>query len=553
MSPTPIDPLEGPKLALRGRVVTMDAAGRVLESGVLYVEKGAIVSVIEDGQVAPIGLEKVKPVDVKGTMFPGLIELHNHLSYNALPMWNVPKKYKNRNQWAGIPEYRQLISGPMQVLGKTAGLLPAVVRYVECKCLLGGVTTSQGIELFSNAGARRYYRGIVRNVEQTDQADLPEATAKIADVDANEIERFYQRLLKQSCFLLHLSEGVDDVARAHFLALQKPDRSWAITKALTGIHSTGLHSDDFNILGDYLGSMVWSPLSNLMLYGATSDVAAAKRAGVGIGIGSDWSPSGSKNLLGELKVAWLVSQELGGLFSDREILEMVTINAAAILKWEKVLGSLESNKRADILVIGGNKQDPYETLLKATEKDIRLVMINGIARFGTLNLMKQLGVEGESIKVGVLDRAVYLEQETSDPAVGKISLKEAQKTLRDALHKLPELAKQLEQLPRAFAPLELTARREDISWFLALDEIEETGVELRPRLPFLEHGHTGPDRVPANVRSFMKAPAEPLSKILKQIELDPLTVADDEKYVDTIIGQKNLPPYVVNGIKGFYK
>jgi cytosine/adenosine deaminase-related metal-dependent hydrolase len=553
MNPKPIDPLEGPKYALRGRVVTMNGSRRVLEDGVLYIENGSLVSVIGNGQGRPAGFEKIKPVDVEGTIFPGLIELHNHLSYNALPMWKVPKKYQNRNQWAGVPEYRQLISGPMQVLGRTPGLLPAVVRYAECKCLLGGVTTSQGIELFSNAGARRYYRGIVRNVEQTDQADLPEAAAKIADVDAHEIERFYQRLLKESCFLLHLSEGVDDVARAHFLALRKPDRTWAITNALTGIHSTGLRPDDFRILRNHGGSMVWSPLSNLLLYGKTSDVAAAKRAGVRIGIGSDWSPSGSKNLLGELKVAWLVSQTLKSHFSAREIVEMATIQAAAILKWEKVLGSLEPNKRADVLVIEGTRRDPYDTLLQATEKDIPLVMINGIPRFGTPRLLGELGVQGESIKVGGLDRKVYLEQKTSDPAVGKIGLKEAQTKLKEALQKLPELAGRLERLPREAAPLGLTGRREEVSWFLALDEIEETGVELRPRLPFLGHEHTGPDRVPVTMRALMKASAEPLSKILQGTRLDPLTIADDEQYVDTLVRQKNLPSDIVKGIKGFYK
>ena len=66
--------------------------------------------------------------------------------------------------------------------------------------------------------------------------------------------------------------------------------------------------------------MIWSPLSNLLLYGDTARVDVAKRAGVRIGLGSDWSPSGSKNLLGELKIAWLYSQHaLGGLFSARDL------------------------------------------------------------------------------------------------------------------------------------------------------------------------------------------------------------------------------------------
>ncbi len=104
---------------------------------------------------------------------------------------------------------------------------PPLVRYVECKCLLGGVTTSQGIMLNSNAGVQRFYRGILRNVEKTEDADLSEAQGRIADVDAKDARSFLARLKKEdSCFLLHLSEGVtpsgqtDSVARRHFLALQ---------------------------------------------------------------------------------------------------------------------------------------------------------------------------------------------------------------------------------------------------------------------------------------------------------------------------------------------
>ena len=45
------------------------------------------------------------------------------------------------------------------------------------------------------------------------------------------------------------------------------------------------------------------PVLQPWLYRDTTDVLAARAAGVGICLGADWSPSGSKNLLGELKVA----------------------------------------------------------------------------------------------------------------------------------------------------------------------------------------------------------------------------------------------------------
>ena len=108
---------------------------------------------------------------------------------------------------AGIAEYRSTISGPMKVLGQRPDLLASLARYVECKCLLGGTTTSQGIELFSNAGARRFYRGIVRNVEQTNDPNLPEAGTRIPDVDANDAKSFLARISQKKCYLLHLAEG----------------------------------------------------------------------------------------------------------------------------------------------------------------------------------------------------------------------------------------------------------------------------------------------------------------------------------------------------------
>jgi cytosine/adenosine deaminase-related metal-dependent hydrolase len=105
-------------------------------------------------------------------------------------------------------------------------------------------------------------------------------------------------------------------------------------------------------------SMVWSPFSNLLLYGRTAPIAEAKAAGVAIGLGSDWSSTGSKNLLGELKVASLASAAAGGVFTDAEIVAMATSVGAAILGWDSVLGSLEPTKRADLIVIDRRGGDP---------------------------------------------------------------------------------------------------------------------------------------------------------------------------------------------------
>jgi 5-methylthioadenosine/S-adenosylhomocysteine deaminase len=534
----PVDAADGPRLALAGQIVTMDDQRTVLKDGVLYLDKGVIVAALDRGAPPPADFAQVPLTETNGTIYPGLIDLHNHLSYNILQLWDVPKQFHNRGQWAGIPEYRNNISGPMDIIGRTPGLLASVVRYVECKCLVGGVTTSQGIELFSNHGARRYYRGLVRNVEQTNDPDLPEAGSRIADVDAQDAQSFLARLASKQCYLLHLAEGIDDSARKHFLSLQIATDKWAITAALTGIHSTALHPEDYEIMASKGASMVWSPFSNLLLYGGTAQIGKAKEAGVGIGLGADWSPSGSKNLFGELKVARVITRDEPG-FDDKALLAMATIEAAKILHWERFSGSLETGKRADLMVLAGNPTDPFGAFFEAPETDVSLVLINGVPRFGTAELFAKVGLDGqraiESIKLDGQTRRLNLAQNTADPDVDAVTFAQARDTLTKTLNDLPQLA---HTAPKAM-PAGVGA---PVQWFLALDELAPTGIDVRPNLPI-----GGQPSVPA-ARGLMPMAAP----VLKPLKLDALTVVDDDRFLDVVRASKNLPEVVKADLPGLY-
>ena len=529
-----IDPAIGPQMVLRGQIVTMDGTRRVLQDGLLCIDKGSIVAVLAAAGPVPSGFNGVPVVDTQGTIFPGLIELHNHLSYDLLRLWAVPKQYSNRGQWAGIPEYRSTISGPMKVLGQRPDLLASLARYVECKCLLAGTTTSQGIELFSNAGARRFYRGIVRNVEQTNDPNLPEAGTRIPDVDANDAQSFLARISQKKCYLLHLAEGVDQTARNHFLSLQFKPGQWAIAPSLTGIHCAALQKEDFDVMAAKGASMVWSPLSNMLLYGATARLSDARQSGVRMGIGSDWSPSGSKNLLGELKVAHLYSQNNGALLSDLQIVELATINAAAILGWQQHLGSLEVGKCADLIVLDGKPQDPYGALLNASERSIHLVLINGVPRCGTPALMQSLGISGENFSVGGNARVLNLVQATEDPDVTPIPLSTAKTRLMKALKALPNLP------PPALAKRAPMAQ--PLTWSLVLDELMPTGMDVRPHLPLGGH------------RTMAEAKGNALARdpVLKPLKLDPITVVDDSDFLEAMSKETNLPDYVKEGLPQLY-
>lgn len=513
------------RYALLGKVVAMDANLTVIDKGIVYINRDTIEAVQPADAPLPAGFENCLQIRTKGTIYPGLIELHNHLSYNILPPWKVPKKYSNRERWRSAPDYRKYISGPLRMLAKERrGYLAALVRYVECKCLMGGVTTSQGITLASNAGVIKYYRGVVRNVEHPDDPALPAAETRTDDVvDAAD---FLEKLQSDDgCRLLHLSEGRDDFARKQFLNLQLRDGSWAITDALVGIHVAGLHAEDFAILKANGGSIVWSPLSNLLLYGETALIKEAKANGILIGLGSDWSPSGSKNLLGELKVAKVFSDKNGKIFSDEELVQMATINAARILKWDHLLGSIEPGKRADLIVMRASRGSGYRRLLRSSEADLALVVINGVPRYGTVPLMEAFGVETERWQVGTPpeERILYLRQTAGTAFVGTLTLEEAQQRLSTGLRGFPN--------PPFFEepPLAAVDGQPAETFTLVLDNEDEIGQSLRPLAPMLAPPPT----------------AGPLKDILVPMELDALTVADNPmQFFEDLNNQINLPDYV---------
>jgi cytosine/adenosine deaminase-related metal-dependent hydrolase len=474
----------------------------------------------------------------KGTIYPGLIDLHDHLSYNALQLWDVPKRYTNRDQWAKGDTYRKLVTGPMKVLAHTPKYVPAVVRYVECKCLVGGTTTSQGIALSSFSGIQRFYKGVVRNVEQTDEDDLPEASTHIADVEAKDREKFLKRLKSLSCLLLHLSEGTDDAAREHFLALQGPDGEWAVTGSLAGIHCVALQKKDFEVLAKAGASMVWSPLSNLLLYGETADVTEARKAGVRTALGPDWSPSGSKNLLGELKLARLVDRTNGSGLSDYDVIALATRNPAEILGWDDALGTVEAGKRADLLVVSGGDGDAHAHLFSRGEHDVELVVVNGVPRYGAGRLMRKVlgeaADDGEAGSAGGRARLFYLAQASGDPTVGKLTLKAATDLLADGLQRLPELAKEMVEHPQL----------DPDATILVLDHEEQDGVDLRPHLP-------GPGGEPT-AELDGAARATPLEDLLVPLTLDPLTVVDDDRFVETLAKEQNLPKEVAEHVPDLF-
>jgi 5-methylthioadenosine/S-adenosylhomocysteine deaminase len=404
-----------PRLVLIGRVVTFDRGAPVIEHGAVYVSaQGGIEAVQAARDPGPAAYATAARIDTGGVIYPGLIDLHNHPYHDLRSLWTPDRStpYVSRYEWREAPKFQQDISGsdaPPNAYWSLAW--EAALKYVEVKALVAGVTTLQGLGLriFPNAPKE----GVaVRHVEEERKDGHRVAEAYVLKPDVPDPFGVLRTTMAGgTAVIYHLAEGSDPALGREFEELYEND---CIGPRFVGIHATALNAEQLRRWGARGGTLVWSPLSNLWMYGQTTDIASARAAGLRICLGPDWSIGGSKNLLDELKVADLWNaQRLGNAFTDRELCEMVTSAAADALALDDRIGRIRPGLRADIVVMAARSGDAYRNLIESRESDVQLVVADGRVSYGTSELLHAAGAANLGpLRVGGADRLISLPDPT---------------------------------------------------------------------------------------------------------------------------------------------
>ena len=403
-------------MLLKGRVVTMNSESDVINDGSVLVQNGKITAVWS-GQNIPqnVDLTDVPVIETNGTIYPGLIDSHNHMHYNHIPLWDFEVHtsqkseeggYSNRNQWKNNPNYKRDISW-MKTFVHTSSMWDMSnqqMKYAEVMAVAGGVTAVQGSP---SSDFDAWDSMLSRNIELYNFGEdgiHTKVTTLESDYQGNHIKSGNSSG-SLNAWYLHLAEGVDEESRAEFDVLVANN---LLVGELVVIHGTALGPAEFQQMGQAGTDLAWSPLSNLLLYGDTTDVVAADQAGVRISLAPDWGPSGSKNVLHELKVADLWNtNNLNSYFSDYDLATMVTKNPALGNNWDDSVGTINAGLYADLVVMDTFHEDPYRNLIEAIDADVRLTVVNGQPVFGDIDLMSTLkGDDWEIIEGPGFDKAV---------------------------------------------------------------------------------------------------------------------------------------------------
>ena len=396
---------QGParNLLIQATILTAD---ETLESGAVLVdlsqENGTILCVGCDCEgMADSGTARLVCPDA--VVSPGLINPHDHLGWaTANPVLpENDERYEHRHDWRkGRRNHTRISAG-----GSDNSASAVLVG--ELRMLMSGTTSIAGS---SNAS------GLLRNLDDaTDNEGLGDLyadyrTFPLGDSDGgltadgcSSYSIDSPSRLNSHIYLPHVSEGIDPEAQNEFACLSgsAPGSEDLIAENTSIIHGIGLTPGDILNVATEGAKLVWSPRSNVQLYGHTANVVSYKNAGVTIALGTDWIPSGSMNMLRELHCAdQLNADNFGSAFTDRELWQMATKNGAIAMGVSDRLGYIEEGYIADLVIYQSGGRDPYRTVLEASPDRVSLVMRGGAPLYGDeaiINGLSSQGCETENV------------------------------------------------------------------------------------------------------------------------------------------------------------
>ena len=156
---------------------------------------------------------------------------------------------------------------------------------------------------------------------------------------------------------IHVSEtekeNSDSLIERGLTPVQYLEELGLVNKDLVAAHCVHLEEEDRKILAEKDANIVHNPSANLKLGSGIAEIPDLTDRDINVALGTDGVASNNNlNLFDEMKLASILHKRKSPEdISEQEILDMATINGAKALGLEEEIGSIEIDKKADLITI----------------------------------------------------------------------------------------------------------------------------------------------------------------------------------------------------------
>ena len=252
------------------------------------------------------------------------------------------------------------------------------------------------------------FRDKWRNDELITTSIAPHAPYSVSDEAFRLVNTYSEELGLNIHLHLHETEWevADSIKTYGVTPIQRLNNLGIISPSLLAAHCVHLNDQDTAILTKGKVSIAHNPSSNMKLGSGIADVAKMLRQNLNVSLGTDSSASNNRlDIMEEMRLAALLikgTTKSPELLPASQAIKMATINGAKALGLDLVVGSIEKNKKADLVAIDLSSienqpiYNPLSTLVYSSSKsDVNYVWIDGEIK---LKEKKLVGLDEEYIK-----------------------------------------------------------------------------------------------------------------------------------------------------------
>ena len=397
-----------------GTVVTMDGGRRVLAQGAVAIDGERIVGVGTPDEIGKAFSSK-RVIDATGKIvLPGLVNTHGHA-----PM----VLYRGLADDLALMEWLEQYIFPAEARTVSPEMVRIGTRLAALEMIQSGTTTFTDMYYYEEEIAKATKAAGLRAVLGQTIIRFPVPDAKTPEDELARTEAFIKAfkgdplitpavaphsaytLEKHTLLasrdlavkygvplLIHLAEVQDEVRTSKAQSGLTPtgylDSIGFWAPRTLAAHGVWVTDDDIAILKRRGVGVAHNPESNMKLASGTAPVPKYLAAGVALGLGTDGAASNNDLDMFEAmrQAAFLhkLQSHDPRAVPAATALEMATLGGARALGMEREIGSLETGKRGDLIVVGMRRArqtpryDALSHLVYATHgDDVETTIVNG--------------------------------------------------------------------------------------------------------------------------------------------------------------------------------